>query len=1139
MNTHSVHIIQEFKRRIEDVRRAYYREQILSGIFFSLSSFLLMCTAASLFEMLTAGGTLVRTLILFSVLVAVSAAAVWLIIIPLLRFWNVASSISQKEFVLFIGNHFPSIKDRLWNHLEIYQNKNEFVSSELIEASLLELQRLSAQFRFTEIISYERIKKQARMFGAIAVGIVVLFFVPQSELRSASYRLLHCRTEFLQPVPFYFSVHPGNKEVVKDESVKITISLVEAHNNAATSALPNEVTLLLQQQGVATQEKILLKKDSAGIFEHILPTLKQSVRYTAEANGMRSETFTITVTDRPFVRSLRLLVTPPAYAKLPPHYLDENVGDGTALAGSILTWKIIVSKEVQSAQSVFGDGIKKQLAVNNEQLTMTQKLVVPITYHIELRDISGVTNANPIEYKLDVLPDAVPTVTVLSPAKNIDITNEMKLPLQVKVNDDFGFSSLRLAYRLVQSKYEKPKEEFSFLPLSFSLSLSGQQVNEEIVNYLWDVSPLGLVPEDVIEYHIEVFDNDNVSGPKMGKSESYLLRLPSLEEVFADADKANEHALKNLDASLKDAEELKKDVEEISREMKKNQQADWQQQKKLEEVAKKFQEIQKKIDDVQKTVDAAMQELQKNNVLSTETMQKYMELQKLMQEMNTPEFLQAMKRMQEAMKQQANSEQLKQAMEQMQFSEEQFRSGIERTMNLLKRVQIEQKTNELVKRAKELQQQQDQLQKETDKMNPSDTNNADEFAAANKQDDINKQLEALQRELAELRKKMEEFPKEMPLEKLDKSEQAANDTEMKDAMKQSSQQLRSGQKQKAQQSQQQASRKMQQMSQQLSEMEEQMLANQMMETLNALKKAQQDLLQLSQKQEQLKNQSQRLDVNSPQLRENAQQQLNVQGELANVANALAELSQKSFVVTPEMGKAIGKAMAQMQQAQEGLEQRNSQAASTIQGDAMASLNKSATLVQSAMQSMQQGGQGGQGGSLLQQLQRMSAQQQSINMQTQQLGQQQGMSQQQMQEMGRLAKQQEMVRKSLEQLQREAEHAPDKNRMLGDLQKIAEEMKEVIQSLQQNNANPNTIKQQERILSRLLQAQSSQRERDFEQRRKATAGISTTRKSPSELSNENILNQLRRDVQKAREAGYTKDYQELIRKYYEAMERMKN
>ena len=322
---------------------------------------------------------------------------------------------------------------------------------------------------------------------------------------------------------------------------------------------------------------------------------------------------------------------------------------------------------------------------------MTQKLVVPITYHIELRDISGVTNANPIEYKLDVLPDAVPTVTVLSPAKNIDITNEMKLPLQVKV------------------KYEKPKEEFSFLPLSFSLSLSGQQVNEEIVNYLWDVSPLGLVPEDVIEYHIEVFDNDNVSGPKMGKSESYLLRLPSLEEVFADADKANEHALKNLDASLKDAEELKKDVEEISREMKKNQQADWQQQKKLEEAAKKFQEIQKKIDDVQKTVDAAMQELQKNNVLSTETMQKYMELQKLMQEMNTPEFLQAMKRMQEAMKQQANSEQLKQAMEQMQFSEEQFRNGIERTMNLLKRVQIEQKTNELVKRAKELQQQQDQL----------------------------------------------------------------------------------------------------------------------------------------------------------------------------------------------------------------------------------------------------------------------------------------------------------------------------------------------------------------------------------------------------------------------------------------------
>jgi hypothetical protein len=200
---------------------------------------------------------------------------------------------------------------------------------------------------------------------------------------------------------------------------------------------------------------------------------------------------------------------------------------------------------------------------------------------------------------------------------------------------------------------------------------------------------------------------------------------------------------------------------------------------------------------------------------------------------------------------------------------------------------------------------------------------------------------------------------------------------------------------------------------------------------------------------------------------------------------------------------------------------------------MASLNKAASLVQSSMDALQQGGQGG-GGSLLQQLRRMAGQQQNINLQTEQLAQGEGLSQQQLQEMGRLAKQQEAVRKSMEELNKEAQGGQGRDRILGDLQKIADEMKEVVENLQQNNVNPNTIRQQQRILSRMLDAQTSMRERDFEQRRKSTAGTTSIRKSPAEIQNDTALDQLRRDLLKASEEGYSKDYQDLIRKYYDAL-----
>jgi predicted acetyltransferase len=100
------------------------------------------------------------------------------------------------------------------------------------------------------------------------------------------------------------------------------------------------------------------------------------------------------------------------------------------------------------------------------------------------------------------------------------------------------------------------------------------------------------------------------------------------------------------------------------------------------------------------------------------------------------------------------------------------------------------------------------------------------------------------------------------------------------------------------------------------------------------------------------------------------------------------------------------------------------------------------------------------------------------------------------------------------------------------------MKEVVNNLQQNNVNPETIKKQERILSRLLDASKSMRERDYEKKRKAETGTQITRKSPDEIDLNSLegKDRLREELLKALEEGYSKDYQELIRKYFEELEK---
>ena len=121
---------------------------------------------------------------------------------------------------------------------------------------------------------------------------------------------------------------------------------------------------------------------------------------------------------------------------------------------------------------------------------------------------------------------------------------------------------------------------------------------------------------------------------------------------------------------------------------------------------------------------------------------------------------------------------------------------------------------------------------------------------------------------------------------------------------------------------------------------------------------------------------------------------------------------------------------------------------------------------------------------------------------------------------------------------EAKNAGEYSRLLGDLDQISKEMQEVQTDLAQGNVNPETIKKEERILSRLLDSQRSTRERDYEKRRTSEAGKCISRPSPAEidLSTQEGKNRLRQELLKILEGKYSKDYEELIKKYFEQLEK---
>jgi hypothetical protein len=107
---------------------------------------------------------------------------------------------------------------------------------------------------------------------------------------------------------------------------------------------------------------------------------------------------------------------------------------------------------------------------------------------------------------------------------------------------------------------------------------------------------------------------------------------------------------------------------------------------------------------------------------------------------------------------------------------------------------------------------------------------------------------------------------------------------------------------------------------------------------------------------------------------------------------------------------------------------------------------------------------------------------------------------------------------------------------GRLDRTLEEMKKVIKDFQDENINRQTIARQQRILSRMLDLQHSLRKRDYSNNRISVTGRDVIRTSPEAVNLEasKIGQRIQQDILRLPEEGYTKQFQKLIRAYYELL-----
>ena len=219
----------------------------------------------------------------------------------------------------------------------------------------------------------------------------------------------------------------------------------------------------------------------------------------------------------PIAGDLTLTYRYPAHTGLATRTETGVSGDLRAPRGTFVDFTARADRDVSQAIAIVCEK-NTPLVVHGRALSGTLFVDTGGTWRLRYLNGSGRVIAEGPPRTVTVDPDLPPTAEIEKPAREVEVDPRGSVQLVYKASDDYGLSDLQLVWKNVLGGVEQRKP----LPRP-----SG--------TVAWELSPLGMKPGDKVAYFLEATDNDAVSGPKKGVSETHVLKVYSAAEHHKEA----------------------------------------------------------------------------------------------------------------------------------------------------------------------------------------------------------------------------------------------------------------------------------------------------------------------------------------------------------------------------------------------------------------------------------------------------------------------------------------------------------------------------------------------------------------------------------------------------------------------------
>ncbi|MCD4829696.1 MAG: hypothetical protein K8R90_09750 [Candidatus Cloacimonetes bacterium] len=837
----------------------------------------------------------------------------------------------------------------------------------------------------------------------------------------------------------------------------------------------------------------------------LLPGLDASFDYYVATPWATSDTFRIEVFEEPSVRRLALTLDYPPHTGLEREYLPDSDGQIRAIAGASVHLAIEANNALQEARLLFDNGdVLRMERLGQAAFETSFTAESSGGYRVHLRDHLD-NESTGVRKAIRVTPDRPPEVRFAWPARDTTLTQNLLTRLLLVASDDFGLSDLTLHWQ-VNGGDERST--------SLLARISGNTLAHDDI---FDLRGAGLIPGDRVVYHATIRDNHPPA--QLGESRRWVLRFPSIEEIYQQIEEAEERKQEDLAEALERSSELAEEFEEKRRELMKQDETDWQDRDELEKMMQRQEELSENVENMAQEYQELIETLQQNEALSQETLQKMEKIQQLMEEIADDELQRAMEEMRQAMEQ-SDQDMLRQAMEEMRFNMEEFARKLDQTIDLLENIKKEQALEKARQIAEEMERMQSDLQEKTQnsEMSPEEL--------ARRQEAINEKLEALQEQTAAADSLLDSEQDAKLKEMMDELREMMQSDSLRQQLDDALNNLQNNEMQKASQQQQSAAETMLQMLQMLSQMKEMMSSGAMADNQAAILLAAQRLLVYSHRHEQAAARY----VGDPYVVAGEMLacwegiQMTVR-ELYSVPMIMLSLHPKFPYDQSQTAAAYRTVFTSINDARYNDLQQ--QMAAVQKGINLMAYD----LMQSSSSMNSSGSPGGGMESLMQSMQQMSQQQMTMNALTQQLLQQMmesggRLSQDARGQLQRLAAEEERLAENLRRL---LQNDPDAMQQGSSLQRVADELESIAREMRRGRLTRDLVERQDRILSRLLDSQRSIHQREHSRQRQAETGERIDWENPAELQ-QRFEEMRRRALLDDGFKAYPRAYQEVIKEY---------